>query len=374
MNHYTELDPYVIRARNEQIREEVRSLRLEGRLRKSRSPRRPRLSALVKRVGVRDLIGRSRWRAITSVLLAFVAALAALALATPSTLAAGGKPDLVVTSAKLTSRNYVFSGKNGTFSFADTTKNRDDATAPARISKTALKLRPNDSPPGWLVAGRTVPALNPGRSDSGSGSRTFAVSNNSIGVYYAVVCADAKRRITESNERNNCKGTGKLLHVIPERWTGSVTGSVPVMNGVTETWSAQNVTFEFSPSSSTLGFFRYEATGDVTYSVSGTDQWGCTWSGSGTATLANHGDLIVSEGFIWYDGFDRIAPFYTVTRTCPNGGGSSSVTGPINSNWFDTGRQKPIANPVGVTSLKGTYDYVSTAGDVVHYSWDLTAN
>jgi hypothetical protein len=82
----------------------------------------------------------------------------------------------------------------------------------------------------------------------------------------------------------------------------------------------------------------------------------------------------VSEGFIWYDGFDRIAPFYTVTRTCPNGGGSSSVTGPINSNWFDTGRQKPIANPVGVTSLKGTYDYVSTAGDVVHYSWDLTAN
>jgi hypothetical protein len=104
MNHYTELDPYVIRARNEQIREEVRSLRLEGRLRKSRSPRRPRLSALVKRVGVRDLIGRSRWRAITSVLLAFVAALAALALATPSTLAAGGKPDLVVTSAKLTLR------------------------------------------------------------------------------------------------------------------------------------------------------------------------------------------------------------------------------------------------------------------------------
>jgi hypothetical protein len=33
MNHYLGLDPYVIRERNEEIRREVRALRLEGRMR-----------------------------------------------------------------------------------------------------------------------------------------------------------------------------------------------------------------------------------------------------------------------------------------------------------------------------------------------------
>ena len=130
MNHYTELDPYVIRARNEQIREEVRSLRLEGRLRKSRSPRLP---VLVKRVGVRDLIGRSRWRAITSMLLAFVAALAGLAfLAPPSQ--ARGKPDLAVTSAHMTTRNFLFSGEEARIAFTDTTKNVAKSTSSSAVA------------------------------------------------------------------------------------------------------------------------------------------------------------------------------------------------------------------------------------------------
>ena len=33
MNHYSGFDPYVIKERNEEIRREVRALRLEGRLR-----------------------------------------------------------------------------------------------------------------------------------------------------------------------------------------------------------------------------------------------------------------------------------------------------------------------------------------------------
>jgi hypothetical protein len=36
MNHYLGLDPYVIKERNEEIRREVRALRLEGRLRQDR--------------------------------------------------------------------------------------------------------------------------------------------------------------------------------------------------------------------------------------------------------------------------------------------------------------------------------------------------
>jgi Tol biopolymer transport system component len=46
MNHY--FDPYIIRDRNEQVRKEVRSLRLEERLRKNRAPGGSRMSSLVE--------------------------------------------------------------------------------------------------------------------------------------------------------------------------------------------------------------------------------------------------------------------------------------------------------------------------------------
>lgn len=39
MNHYTDFDPILIRERDQQIRDEVDSLRLEKRLRKVRTPR-----------------------------------------------------------------------------------------------------------------------------------------------------------------------------------------------------------------------------------------------------------------------------------------------------------------------------------------------
>jgi hypothetical protein len=58
MSHYMDFDPHLIRERNQQMRKEVNSLRLEERLRKERSPRGSRLSVLIKRV--RLLIGGAR--------------------------------------------------------------------------------------------------------------------------------------------------------------------------------------------------------------------------------------------------------------------------------------------------------------------------
>ena len=59
MNHYMDFDPHLIRERNEQMRREVDSLRLEGRLREDRTARDSRLlSGLVKRG--RLLIGGAR--------------------------------------------------------------------------------------------------------------------------------------------------------------------------------------------------------------------------------------------------------------------------------------------------------------------------
>jgi hypothetical protein len=59
MNHYMDFDPYVIRERNEQMRGEVESLRLEERLREERGSSGSRFTALAKR-GVMPLLRAAR--------------------------------------------------------------------------------------------------------------------------------------------------------------------------------------------------------------------------------------------------------------------------------------------------------------------------
>jgi hypothetical protein len=55
MNHYTDFDPYFIRERNQQMRSEVNSLRLQERLREDRGSSGARLVALARR-GVMPLL------------------------------------------------------------------------------------------------------------------------------------------------------------------------------------------------------------------------------------------------------------------------------------------------------------------------------
>ena len=55
MNHYMDFDPYVIGERNQQVHREVRSLRLEERLREDRGSSGSQFVALAKRC-VRPLL------------------------------------------------------------------------------------------------------------------------------------------------------------------------------------------------------------------------------------------------------------------------------------------------------------------------------
>jgi hypothetical protein len=59
MNYFMDFDPYLIRERNQQIRDEVNSLYREERLRKERNSPLSQVSILVKR-GRRLLIGGAR--------------------------------------------------------------------------------------------------------------------------------------------------------------------------------------------------------------------------------------------------------------------------------------------------------------------------
>ena len=58
MSHYVEFDPYLIRERNEQIRDEINSLRLEKQLRKRHNLHGLRIAALGE--WGRILIGRAK--------------------------------------------------------------------------------------------------------------------------------------------------------------------------------------------------------------------------------------------------------------------------------------------------------------------------
>ena len=59
MNPYMDFDPYVIRERNQQMQREVRSLRLEERLREERGSSGSRFTALAER-GVMPLVLAAR--------------------------------------------------------------------------------------------------------------------------------------------------------------------------------------------------------------------------------------------------------------------------------------------------------------------------
>ncbi len=59
MNHYMDFDPYMIRERNQQMQREVRSLRLEERLREEREPRSGRFVVFISR-GTLPLLRRAR--------------------------------------------------------------------------------------------------------------------------------------------------------------------------------------------------------------------------------------------------------------------------------------------------------------------------
>ena len=101
VNHY--IDPYEIRARNEQVRREVQSLRLEGRLRKNSDPGGSRVAALILRgrPGARSMLVRGP-KAL-SLLLGFALAAGVLVLA------------LITTAAK--PAKAVFPGANGAIAF-----------------------------------------------------------------------------------------------------------------------------------------------------------------------------------------------------------------------------------------------------------------
>jgi hypothetical protein len=131
-------------------------------------------------------------------LAAHAAGVAALSLAGTGALASSpARPDLVETAVSV-------SAHGRSLRVTDTVRNRGAATASRSTTRYYLgRLR---------IGVRSVGRLSPGARARGS-QRLRIPSSLPSGSYHLLACADARKRIRESNERNNCRAAPQPVAV-----------------------------------------------------------------------------------------------------------------------------------------------------------------
>lgn len=246
------------------------------------------------------------------------AIVAAAALAVVPATAQAAKPDLVIAGQDVVNPDYFFRGEGTDALVTARTKNKGKAKAGA--TETSLVFLHPPQVRERAVASIDVRKLKPGKSHFGS--TTEAVPDFPPGAYDAIICADYKKKVKESNESNNCSAPGPV-YVIVRSWFGTLNGSGPAVPGVTESWQSDDASFNFAENLGD-GRFRYEFAGTLQFTISGTDAEGCAWSGSDTASFSGGTD-VGGQGLILdyrkeeYFGNSGIGGFpFLWERSCPN--------------------------------------------------------
>ncbi len=223
-------------------------------------------------------------------------ALALIASTVPALQAAKALPDLKVTSLSLTAAP----GTEG-FNASDRTKNVGDKAAAE--SKTLFYLsRDEERGNDYKIKSRKIGRLTPGDADSRT---TFLEPGEKApdGDYYVIACADGKRAVTESNERNNCFTSEQKIEVSTEPGEEPPDPGVPPasFSGAIEAYQTrtgqvayterQNTTLAYEVvryrpnDSSNAGDAVYRLTSaSIQYTLQGRDENGCEFSTSGTLT------------------------------------------------------------------------------------------
>jgi parallel beta-helix repeat protein len=101
------------------------------------------------------------------------------------------------------------------FPVTDTVLNQGNAPAGASTTRYYLSLDATKGSTDQLLTGsRAVPALVPGATSTGTA--TVKISTKTVpGTYFVLACADDKRRVTESNESNNCRASSVTVLITP---------------------------------------------------------------------------------------------------------------------------------------------------------------
>jgi hypothetical protein len=188
-----------------------------------------------------------------------------------------------------------------------------------------------------------------------------------LGRYSVKVCARAKqgrRRVID------CRN-GKDFSVIPFAWQGTSTWTANFGNlnneGYRETADSApgDVLFTFARLEGPL--FVYTGSGSIEYGVSGTDQAGCTHTGSGTHPVQGS-ELSLAQNMKSYSVFGERPPTQTfqATQTCEFG--SFPYSAPLfTPYWLLTGTQPRKHD---ATTMIGSHPEMAFGG---LWTWSLTA-
>jgi CARDB len=282
------------------------------------------------------------------------------------------KPDLTA-KADIAGDPYLFYGQTrSTITITDTVVNHGTGRAGPSLTRVLLehdgKYR--------LLADRAVPAIGPGRTDSGEDTVVHA-NHLPLGAYKVVVCADAKSQEAESDEANNCvKLTNpRYFFVAAASWQGSLSGSLTAVGDgeLTERWSSNDASLDFDQYEHG-GIFTYLFNGSVTWTDSGIDSAGCTISGAGEDTF--HGSTANGQLTVDYLKGDYITggiseeggAYYPLTyRGCPDPTSGAAI-GPLQRVfWEPEPLGAPIRLPFGSTTLPGSPSSVFQAA----WTWNL---
>jgi len=115
--------------------------------------------------------------------------------------------DLVETSV---SDPPLTASAGDSFQVTDTVKNQGNEDSGA--SATRYYFSATGSKPGakLLTGARSIPALKPGATSTGTVDLTIPSGINS-GIYYLVACADDEKAVAEENEVNNCRASAATI-------------------------------------------------------------------------------------------------------------------------------------------------------------------
>jgi hypothetical protein len=251
-----------------------------------------------------------------------LAAATALAVLAPPALAKrGGGPDLVA-AGKLSGDPFVFYGgaHQPHFTLTAVTANRGAAAGP---TVTTVYLEHENR--RWRLADRAVPALGSGAKDRG---RTIVVREPRmpLGAYTVTICADAKSKVAEVNERNNCKQLADNFYVIATDWTGTVSGTNtlgPLFNDgpapgdkSLERWHSSDVDYFFDEYRGG-GVFNYKLiAAHFSFTDGGIDEAGCRYAGGGSSGNSS-GTLQFNYPAATYSADAGIPEFYAIHVVCP---------------------------------------------------------
>jgi hypothetical protein len=149
------------------------------------------------------------------------------------------RPDLVQVSVSDPPATVKTGGQ---FDVTDVVKNAGKKKAPKSVTTFCLNGKQTTTGCPWPVGSRNVGALKRGKRSAATVHLTAPSDTNVVGEdYWLVACGDSRRKIKESNEKNNCKLAGGKVTVVG--------GDPPAQNQVPGLQGSG--TFSFDPVEST---------------------------------------------------------------------------------------------------------------------------